>query len=560
MPERPFPVGPRRGHHPDPGRVAELLHRGARPTAFGELRPVRLPAGVGRLLPPHPPADGGRGPGLGHIAWRSGARSTRQRWRASRQRGAARAGTRVRRARARLPLQEPGRAPPRGVLGGGAARGAPELVSPFPNRPQRYVRRRRAPLHRPRHHRHRRPRGRHRLVPGTHGHAGHGVHGHPRPAGLVSLGMTMRAEPSTSASSGTHPRARRVNHVAYFVESREELLRVADVLLNADVAIEFGPGKHGWVSRTASMSASPAASGSRSTPAATATTSPTGRSSATSRSRARTSSTRTSGWRTRCSSLSAGRARARRGRGSPGRHGVIQPGGSHRSLESAERVSTGRVAGKVVVVTGAAGGQARPRYGWSCAKGRPSSSMTSATTPEYPAGAGTVAYHRLTSAGQRFGTRSWRSCARGTAPSTASSTTPASRTGRAWATSRSRTGTGARRQRDRRAARDQFHTADAARLLDRHRRLRCALTAHYTVAYTASKWALRIVARREHGARPARDPRQLDPPELHRDRDDRVGPSRVPGGFAARSHSGASERPTTSRRSSASCSRTSRRT
>ncbi len=37
----------------------------------------------------------------------------------------------------------------------------------------------------------------------------------------------------------------RVNHFAYFVESREELLRVADVFLNQDVAIEFGPGKHG---------------------------------------------------------------------------------------------------------------------------------------------------------------------------------------------------------------------------------------------------------------------------------------------------------------------------
>jgi len=37
----------------------------------------------------------------------------------------------------------------------------------------------------------------------------------------------------------------RINHFAYFVDSREELLRVADVLLNQDVAIEFGPGKHG---------------------------------------------------------------------------------------------------------------------------------------------------------------------------------------------------------------------------------------------------------------------------------------------------------------------------
>jgi catechol 2,3-dioxygenase len=37
----------------------------------------------------------------------------------------------------------------------------------------------------------------------------------------------------------------RINHLAYWVDSREELLRAADVLLNADVAIEFGPGKHG---------------------------------------------------------------------------------------------------------------------------------------------------------------------------------------------------------------------------------------------------------------------------------------------------------------------------
>ena len=37
----------------------------------------------------------------------------------------------------------------------------------------------------------------------------------------------------------------RVNHFAYFVDSREELLRAADVFLNQDVAIEFGPGRHG---------------------------------------------------------------------------------------------------------------------------------------------------------------------------------------------------------------------------------------------------------------------------------------------------------------------------
>jgi catechol 2,3-dioxygenase len=41
------------------------------------------------------------------------------------------------------------------------------------------------------------------------------------------------------------PARGRINHLAYFVDSREELLRAADVLLNADVEIEFGPGKHG---------------------------------------------------------------------------------------------------------------------------------------------------------------------------------------------------------------------------------------------------------------------------------------------------------------------------
>ena len=41
------------------------------------------------------------------------------------------------------------------------------------------------------------------------------------------------------------PVSGRINHVAYWVDSREELLRAADVLLNQDFAIEFGPGKHG---------------------------------------------------------------------------------------------------------------------------------------------------------------------------------------------------------------------------------------------------------------------------------------------------------------------------
>jgi catechol 2,3-dioxygenase len=42
------------------------------------------------------------------------------------------------------------------------------------------------------------------------------------------------------------PHARgRINHVAFWVDQREELLRVAEVFLDQDVPIEFGPGRHG---------------------------------------------------------------------------------------------------------------------------------------------------------------------------------------------------------------------------------------------------------------------------------------------------------------------------
>ena len=37
----------------------------------------------------------------------------------------------------------------------------------------------------------------------------------------------------------------RLHHVAFWVDSRDELLRSADVLLNSDIGIEFGPGRHG---------------------------------------------------------------------------------------------------------------------------------------------------------------------------------------------------------------------------------------------------------------------------------------------------------------------------
>jgi catechol 2,3-dioxygenase len=37
----------------------------------------------------------------------------------------------------------------------------------------------------------------------------------------------------------------RLHHVAYWVDSRDELLRAADILLGANIPIEFGPGRHG---------------------------------------------------------------------------------------------------------------------------------------------------------------------------------------------------------------------------------------------------------------------------------------------------------------------------
>jgi catechol 2,3-dioxygenase len=37
----------------------------------------------------------------------------------------------------------------------------------------------------------------------------------------------------------------RLHHLAFWVDSREDVLHAADVLLNAGTAIEFGPGRHG---------------------------------------------------------------------------------------------------------------------------------------------------------------------------------------------------------------------------------------------------------------------------------------------------------------------------
>jgi catechol 2,3-dioxygenase len=124
----------------------------------------------------------------------------------------------------------------------------PELASPFPNRPQRYV-----------------PRGvaarcldhvtvatadpetdagwladtlRHRYMEYT---------VIPDRPDFVVFAMTTVCERGHDLGLVWDPSGvpARINHIAYFVDQREELLRAADVLLNADVAIEFGPGKHG---------------------------------------------------------------------------------------------------------------------------------------------------------------------------------------------------------------------------------------------------------------------------------------------------------------------------
>lgn len=64
---------------------------------------------------------------------------------------------------------------------------------------------------------------------------------------LVVFGMTTVCERSHDMGlvadfSGAKAR---VNHIAYWVDQREELRRAADVLLDADIDIEFGPGRHG---------------------------------------------------------------------------------------------------------------------------------------------------------------------------------------------------------------------------------------------------------------------------------------------------------------------------
>ena len=56
------------------------------------------------------------------------------------------------------------------------------------------------------------------------------------------LGLVLDAVDRTGKLSGVRGRA---NHVAFWVDSREDVLRTADLYREAGLAIEYGPGKHG---------------------------------------------------------------------------------------------------------------------------------------------------------------------------------------------------------------------------------------------------------------------------------------------------------------------------
>jgi hypothetical protein len=55
----------------------------------------------------------------------------------------------------------------------------------------------------------------------------------------------------------------RLHHLAWFVDTREELLRAADLFLDADVPIEAAPSKHAVAQGMFLLSTSPAATPSR---------------------------------------------------------------------------------------------------------------------------------------------------------------------------------------------------------------------------------------------------------------------------------------------------------
>ena len=56
------------------------------------------------------------------------------------------------------------------------------------------------------------------------------------------LGLVLDAVDRTGKLSGIKGRA---NHVAFWVDSREDVLRSADLYREAGLEIEYGPGKHG---------------------------------------------------------------------------------------------------------------------------------------------------------------------------------------------------------------------------------------------------------------------------------------------------------------------------
>ena len=203
-------------------------------------------------------------------------------------------------------------------------------------------------------------------------------------------------------------------------------------------------------------------------------------------------------------------------------------------------MSTGRVAGNVVVVTGAAGAQGVAEVGWLVREGATVVATDVGDAAAEVCGGGGGAVH-VPPAGRQPAGGLGRACVRGCREDARFRPRPreqrrdhASRaTGRCDARGLEPR---ARRQRDRRAARHPGPDAlDAARVLDRQRRLRCgAHCALHRGVHGEQVGYARPVARREHGARPTRDPRQLDPPGLHRDADDRIGAFRLPRGVARR--------------------------
>lgn len=124
----------------------------------------------------------------------------------------------------------------------------PDMASPFPNRPQRYVPRGVAArcidhvtICAPD------PRGAAEWYRDTLGHRFMEYTVIPDRPDFAVFAMTTVCERAHDMGIVWDPTPipGRVNHLAYFVESTEALLRAADVFLNQGVAIEFGPGMHG---------------------------------------------------------------------------------------------------------------------------------------------------------------------------------------------------------------------------------------------------------------------------------------------------------------------------